>query len=144
MSSTVKLSFNLLPVGKSGLGFEAWLDEQCVYQTESLSEPTVVNHEFNDNNGEHTLRFVLKNKKPEHTQIDSNGEIVSDTYIDINNITFDEIELTHDLVSLFVYTHNFNNTGPESQQPFYNTMGCNGTAELRFTTPIYLWLLENM
>jgi len=42
------------------------------------------------------------------------------------------------------YTHNFNGTQAETTDKFYGEMGCNGTVSLRFTTPIYLWLLETM
>ena len=48
------------------------------------------------------------------------------------------------LVEQAVYTHDFNGTQPEIEDTFFGEMGCNGTVSLRFTTPIYLWLLENM
>jgi hypothetical protein len=43
-----------------------------------------------------------------------------------------------------VYTHDFNGTQQEIQDEFYSEMGCNGTVSLKFSTPIYLWLLEHM
>jgi hypothetical protein len=43
-----------------------------------------------------------------------------------------------------VYTHNFNGTRPEITDTFFGIAGCNGTISFSFSTPIYLWLLENM
>jgi len=45
---------------------------------------------------------------------------------------------------LATYTHDFNGTKELTQEKFYGVMGCNGTVSLKFATPIYLWLLENM
>jgi len=47
-------------------------------------------------------------------------------------------------VKLAQYQHDFNGTGNPTIDKFYGEMGCNGTVSLKFTTPIYLWLLENM
>ena len=37
-----------------------------------------------------------------------------------------------------------NGTQPEIADNFFGIAGCNGTISFRFSTPIYLWLLENM
>jgi hypothetical protein len=42
------------------------------------------------------------------------------------------------------YHHDTNGSTAPVTDSFYGTMGCNGRVEMRFTTPIYLWLLENM
>mgnify|MGYP003352455181 CR=1 FL=1 len=42
------------------------------------------------------------------------------------------------------YRHDYNGTGQPTEDNFFGVLGCNGTVELRFTTPIYLWLLEHM
>jgi len=43
-----------------------------------------------------------------------------------------------------VYVHDFNGTGKFVNKQFFGEMGCNGTVELKFSSPFYLWLLENM
>ena len=86
----------------------------------------------------------MKNKTTEHTKIDEQGNIVSDACLTITNLAFDEIELKQIVVDKAVYTHDFNGTQPETQEKFYGAMGCNGTVSLQFSTPMYLWLLENM
>jgi hypothetical protein len=61
----------------------------------------------------------------------------------ITDLSFDEILLAQIFVDKATYTHNFNGTGEETQEKFYGELGCNGTISLKFTTPIYLWILEN-
>jgi hypothetical protein len=126
------------------LGYEIWIDDACVINQDHVAGPTDVAHEFSDDDGEHTLRIVLKNKLPEHTQVDESGAIVSDAVLTVSNISFDEIDCTPIVQQHAVYRHNFNGTSADIQDQFFDIMGCNGTVEMRFTTPVYLWLLENM
>jgi hypothetical protein len=86
----------------------------------------------------------MKNKIQEHTVVDSDGNIISDAMLTIANITFDDIKLGHLFTEQAVYHHDFNGTQDPIKDKFFGDMGCNGYVSLRFTTPIYLWLLENM
>ena len=126
------------------LGLEIWLDDLPIYNNDQVTGPQTINYEFVDSDGKHELRFIMKNKTNLHTQIDSAGNIVSDACITISDVAFDEIELGHVLVAVANYTHDFNGTQPEITEPFYGTIGCNGTVKFEFTSPVYLWLLENM
>ena len=126
------------------LGCEIWIDNTCVFDQEQVSKKVDVDHEFSDDDGEHVLRITLKNKLPEHTQVDDQGNIVSDALVSVTEISFDEIDCSQIVQDLAVYRHNLNGTAPEIQDQFFGDMGCNGTVELKFTTPVYLWLLENM
>jgi hypothetical protein len=128
----------------AALGFEAWIDNQKFFDTDHVQarQPVVV--EIADDDSEHELRFVLKNKIADHTRIDDAGNIVSDTTLTITDLAFDEIKLGHIVTEQAVYTHDFNGTQKEIQDKFYGEMGCNGTVSLKFITPVYLWLLEHM
>ena len=126
------------------LGCEIWLDDLCVLNAEHVNTVTNVAHEFDDTDGEHVLRIILKNKQPEHTDVDDSGQILSDAWLTISDISFDEIDCTQIITQKSVYRHNFNGTGADNEDQFFDAMGCNGTVELKFSTPIYLWLLENM
>jgi hypothetical protein len=126
------------------LGCEIWIDDACVVNLDHVKQSTNVEHNFNDTDGEHVLRIILKNKRPEHTQVDAQGTIVSDALLTVSNISFDEIDCTQIVQDHAVYRHNFNGTGADTEDRFFDTLGCNGTVELKFTTPVYLWLLENM
>jgi len=143
--STVKFSCVVAPGDTATpLGCEIWIDDACVFDQDHVNEPTVVAHEFSDDDGEHSFRITLKNKLPEHTQIDDQGNILSDALLSVTEITFDEIDCTQIVQELAVYRHNLNGTAPEIEGRFFSDMGCNGTVELKFTTPVYLWLLESM
>jgi hypothetical protein len=90
------------------------------------------------------LRIVLQGKTLDHTQIDADGNIVKDATLQISNVVIDEIDINQLFLDKCVYTHNFNGTQPEIADTFHGVAGCNGTISFEFSTPIYLWLLENM
>jgi len=142
-----KFSFEITPTNPvAQLGFEAWINDQCIFNTDHVGKSIVVEGPMPPDGveAEHVLKLILKGKKPEHTQIDANGDIISDAVLEISNLTLDEIELGHLVTKLAVYSHDFNGSQAPIRDEFFGTMGCNGTVELSFTTPIYLWLLENM
>ena len=127
------------------LGLEIWLDNNIVHDVNPGVEVETFRITLNDSNeSEHELKFVLKNKTVAHTQVDESGNILDDATITINNLKFDDFAIGYAFNKLATYTHNFNGTGPESTHDFFNTIGCNGTVSLKFTTPMYLWLLEHI
>jgi hypothetical protein len=143
--STVKFSCVVAPSNTNmPLGCEIWIDNACVFDQHSVSAPVAVTHEFSDDDGEHSLRITLKNKLPEHTRIDEQNNILSDALLSVTEISFDDIDCTKIVRELSVYRHNFNGTGQEIEDRFFGDLGCNGTVEMKFTTPVYLWLLESM
>jgi hypothetical protein len=145
MSNTVAISCILDTTNTSvPLGFEAWVDNQKFFDTDHVQAQQPVVVEIADIDGEHELRFVLKNKTSDHTQIDKAGSIVSDARLIVTDLAFDEIKLGDMVTKQAVYTHDFNGTQQEIQDEFYGDLGCNGTVSLKFSTPIYLWLLEHM
>jgi hypothetical protein len=145
MSSSAIISFTLSTTDPAaGLGFEAWVDDKTYVDLEHVVEEQTISIEIPDEDGEHSLRLVLKNKKATDTVIDEAGNIVSDAGLRISDMTFDGIKLGHMLDQLAVYRHDFNGTGKFIDDKFYGEMGCNGLLTVNFTTPIYLWLLENM
>jgi hypothetical protein len=62
----------------------------------------------------------------------------------ISNISIDDIDIDQLLIEKAEYTHDFNGSQDTITDKFYGDMGCNGTVTFEFTTPFYLWLLENM
>jgi hypothetical protein len=126
------------------LGMEIWLDDHRFFDQDHIDQSTQIDHAVSDDDGEHELRFVLKNKLPGHTQVDADGNIVSDARLIISGIEFDGIDCGYLATKLAEYQHDFNGTGEPTTQRFYGELGCNGTVRLKFSTPIYIWLLENM
>ena len=126
------------------LGMEIWVDHECVFDQKHVQESHTIRYEFIDDEGDHELKFVLKNKQSTHTTVDLDGKIISDAVLTIHNISFEDIDCQYLTTKLAEYQHNFNGTGAETQQKFYGSMGCNGTVALKFSTPIYIWLLVNL
>jgi hypothetical protein len=121
------------------------LDGQSQWQGQPGTDVQEISVEFNDADDQtHVLEFVLSGKTSEHTRITEQGEIVSDVTVQIKDIAFDDIVIDQIFSELAEYHHDFNGTQPAIVDRFYGEMGCNGTVRLEFTTPIYLWLLENM
>ena len=143
MTALISCSINTTDASAK-LGIEVWLNDQQILNQEHVAELIEFKYDLPDDDAEHELRFVMKNKTAEHTKIDEQGAIVSDARLTVSNLAFDEIELKQIFIDHAVYTHNFNGTQTEIQDKFYGEMGCNGTVSLGFITPIYLWLLENM
>jgi len=145
--TTENISFacQVKPTNNStALGLRVVLDQVTIFETAHVTETVQLEHEMSDADGEHELTFELFGKLPEHTKITETGEIVSDALLEINNITLDGIDFDQLLQSLAVYHHDVNGTQAPADYKFYGSIGCNGTVTLKFTTPIYLWLLENM
>lgn len=92
----------------AALGFEAWVDDQKFFDTDHVQAQQLVVVEIADDDGEHELKFVLKNKTSDHTQIDAAGNIVSDARVIITDLAFDEIKLGHMVTEQSIYTHSQN------------------------------------
>ena len=127
------------------LDLQVVLDGQVRWQGSPGTDAQDITMEFDDADDEsHVLEFVLSGKTMEHTKITDQGEITSDVRVRIEDIAFDDIVIDQIVSELAEYHHDFNGTQPAIVDQFYGEMGCNGTVRLEFTTPIYLWLLENM
>jgi hypothetical protein len=145
MKNTVAISCILDTTNPvAALGFEAWVDDQKFIDIDHVREQQSIVIEIPETDGDRELKFVLKNKTFDHTQVDEAGNIVSDATLTITDLDFDEIKLGNMVTELATYTHDFNGTKELTADKFYGEIGCNGTVSLKFTTPIYLWLLEHM
>ena len=141
----VKLVFDIAPTSPTcPFHVEVWLDQSKLLSVDHVTAVVHFEHELDDDDSEHELKLVLQGKLPEHTKIDEQGNIISDATLQISNVTIDELEVEQLFLEKCVYTHNFNNTQPEIPDTFHGIAGCNGTISFKFTTPIYLWLLEYM
>lgn len=146
MSNTVAISFVLDTTDAAvPLGFEAWINNKKFYDTAHVQANQKIQIEIGDDDAEHELCLVLKNKIQDHTKIDQMGNIISDARLVITDLTFDEIALGQLVTDHAVYTHDQNSQLPTPvQDKFYGEIGCNGVVSLKFSTPVYLWLLEHM
>jgi hypothetical protein len=143
--TTAVISFVISPSDPAcPLGAEVWIDQQQIFDTEHLADTVKISHDIDEDDAEHQLRVILKNKLPEHTTVDADGNITQDAVINVGSFEFEEIDVDQVVQEQAEYTHNFNGSAAEVQDKFFGSMGCNGTLSLKFTTPIYLWLLSVM
>ena len=126
------------------LGMRVCLDQKIIYENTHVNSEQQLECQLLDAEADHELTFELFGKKPEHTKINEAGEIVSDAMLSITNLEIDGIDVDQIIQSLAVYHHDFNGTQSPVEDKFYRNLGCNGTLKLKFSTPVYLWLLENM
>ena len=93
------------------------------------------------------LTFTLYDKTDNDTEILEDGTIKQDTLVTLSQLQLENVDLT-DTMSLhndiFYYEHDTNGTAQLEKHTLYNTLGCNGTATINFTTPFYIWSLENL
>jgi hypothetical protein len=145
MSNSVKLSCSIATNDPAvPLGLVIYLNDLVIFDLDHVVDTINFEYDMPDDDGEHCLKFIMKNKTIDHTQIDSQGTIVKDARLQISDLAFDEIKLGQIFIEQALYEHDFNGTGSKTQTKFYGEMGCNGTVSLCFATPLYLWLLENM
>jgi hypothetical protein len=64
--------------------------------------------------------------------------------VQISQVVIDDLDVNQLFLEKCVYQHNFNGSQPDIKDTFHGVAGCNGTISFEFSTPIYLWLLENM
>jgi nicotinate-nucleotide pyrophosphorylase len=127
-----------------GLSLEVKLNNQTKFNQILTTDIEKIQFDFDDSADNHVIEFIMSGKHQEHTILDSNGSIISDRLIKITNVSFDGIILGQLFFDTAIYEHNFNGTGSTVQDKFFGTMGCNGALRLKFTSPVYIWLLENM
>jgi len=121
------------------------LDEMIIYDRSPGESPEKISYSFDDSvETEHLLCFEMSGKLPEHTTVTETGEILQDRVIKITDVAFDDIVLGQVFIDSSKYCHDRNGTSDSIEDKFYGVMGCNGRVEMRFSTPIYLWLLESM
>lgn len=154
---TIKLKFDVGTTNaECKLGVKVTLDNNIIYNNPHVTTSNHIAHDIDDQDAEHELTIELYGKLPQHTEIDEDGNIVKDALITVENFQIDDIDISSILTNfpnalyqdvpthIIQYYHDFNGTQPAVLDTFHGSMGCNGTVTLKFTTPVYLWLLENM
>ena len=121
------------------------LDNQIKFSKILSTLPETIEFDFADESDDiHVMEIILAGKKHDHTVIDNTGSILSDRIVEISKVSLDKIQLGQLFLDKTRYTHDFNGTAEEIQDQFFGAMGCNGSVRFEFTSPVYLWLLENM
>ena len=128
------------------LMLEVRFDRQVIFFGAAPVEPMTIEHRFNDGlaGAEHLVEFVLSGKRWDHTEINGNGEIVSDRTVIINDFRLDDIVVDQLVHKTAKYHHDYNGSSEAVVDQFMGSMGCNGAVHWCFTSPVYQWILDNM
>jgi hypothetical protein len=128
-----------------GLTVSVMLDHHVLYRGDPAGSTVTVCHDIEDTDlSEHRLVIELADKMEAHCEVNEHGDIVKDTVVALHSIIFDDVDITDVMRRISRYQHDFNGTDQPTEQPLMGTMGCNGTVTFDFTSPVYLWILENM
>ncbi len=142
---TAKISFDIeTSDAECPLGIEIWLDDAVLLINNLVQGKITFDSNINDADGDHELHIIITGKTTDHTTVDETGTILKDATLSISNVVIDDLDVNQLFLEKCVYTHDFNGTQCKIEDSFYGVAGCNGTISFRFSTPIYLWLLENM
>jgi hypothetical protein len=90
-----------------------------------------------DTDGTHTLEFELSGKTDQHTVLNDQGEIDRNSCVSIRNFQFNDVAVNNLLYKVAEYQHSIT-------EPFNGSLGYNGRACIEFTTPVDMWLFENL
>ena len=134
-----------MSLGATGTGTTVTveLDQQTIWAGDPGTEPVDISHLFSDDEADHVLTIALSGKTEQHTIVNEQGEITEDLLVSARNFSLDGIDVSQIVWEKSQYRHDFNGSQPEIVDQFFGDMGCNGRVEFRFSTPAYIWLLEN-
>tara|TARA_B100001564_G_C20562794_1_gene634541 strand:- start:340 stop:822 length:483 start_codon:yes stop_codon:yes gene_type:complete len=136
---------------------EVLIDERSVCKQEirgTEDKPDLIEFDHDLEEGkQYSLRIIRSNKSKRQTIINEKGDILKDQLLHIKNIEIDEINIGA-LVYEGVYTPEYPEPwaseqikdGGELPKTIKNVtiMGHNGEWKFTFTSPFYMWLLENL
>ncbi len=125
------------------LGFLVMYNNNVIVDIDHVDNKRTIGFDLELEDGDHELQFILKNKIIDDTTIDEVGNIITDACLTIDSFEIDKVALGYNFIKHCVYHHNFNGNQDKIEEPFYGTMGCNGTVIFKFSLPFYIWLLEN-
>lgn len=159
-------------MSKETLNFKIGLSRSCDYKepefsifvgdteyisgflTKQLNEIEYFTFDAEVNEGESSILIRLKNKSDSDTVKDAGGNIIKDMILNIQSIEVDDINLGQMLWTHSDYRPKYplsfvseqNKLGIKLEDSVKNcvNLGWNGDWSISFTSPFYIWLLENI
>lgn len=111
---------------------------------DKIIQPTDVKWAGSLPEGKHKLTVELLDKN-KHQTIVENDKIIKDQILNIDTVSFDEIDIGYLKHSLSkYYPDQIQHKGAPLLVNDCVNLGWNGKWEIIFTVPIYFWLLENI
>jgi hypothetical protein len=128
--------FNPLAGELNPLHLTVRLDGQIQYDQAVICAETF-EYSLPDTDGVHSLEFELSGKTDQHTLLNDQGQIDRNSCVSIRNFKFNDVAVNNLLYKVAAYQHNIT-------EPFNGSLGYNGRARVEFTTPVDMWLFENL
>jgi hypothetical protein len=132
--------------------FSIWIDDTKIQDGEITgTEHQVIEFSRELSETDHQLKIRLENKEDTDVLKDNyddpvNFKVFNDMLLNIESIEIDDISLENLIWTLSKYypdsKENVNDNGGEHLTGCVN-LGWNGAFVLEFTSPFYIWLLEN-
>ena len=141
----IEISFTVEPsISPCDFKLEFLVDHAPLWSTDHLSGPHSVKVSMQDSTHttEHVMTWRMQGKTWQHTKIRADA-IVEDHVIYLRDLTVEGVLVQPVLELTARYDHDFNGTSQAVADRFFGVMGCNGEVTMPFSTPIFLWLLEN-
>jgi len=125
--------------------FSVWLDDHVIVQSEISADPHNVVFDHTVSEGDHTIKVRLENKTSNDTIVE-NGVIIKDMLLNIKDISIEGASLGNVLWSaeyILDQPQQYNGQTVTKLDGCIN-LGWNGTYVLKFSSPFYPWLLEQL
>lgn len=143
MSETVDIKINLSSEHWDNRypGARVYINQELIHEG-LIAEPTELSCSGELDEGEQVIVVEMYDKRDDDTVVDENENIIKDVILKIDNISFDDVDL-NELVQMGSMYYPKSEYAPEVLNQCIN-LGWNGRWELKFSSPTYLWLLENL
>jgi hypothetical protein len=136
---------------------EIMINDKCFFSGDitgtDLKPDTIVFETELGQDKDYNFTIIRSGKNKNQTMVNDKGDILKDQLLHIKSIEIDEIDIGG-LVYEGIYTPQYpepwatqqREAGVELRESFKNVtqMGHNGKWEFKFTSPFYMWLLENL
>lgn len=124
--------------------FLFYINDRIIHLDNSGAEKCKIEKTLKLPEGSHSFKIKVQNKDTKNTQVDEKNNIIADSFLNINSISFDGFDIQHlvknrEDVSTFYIDDNTTQTLQKTLK-----YGKNGTLELNFSLPLYNWLLEKL
>ena len=123
------------------------------YYNGIVQDKRIIDFTVNELDKKQELTITLINKSPNKDTIVKDGKIVMDKLVNIEKIVLDEVDIRENIWEATykpIYPEPWATQQAEAGNKLPETlknvtqMGHNGTWTLTFTSPFYMWLLENL
>jgi len=142
MNSFILIEFDIIPINSIHIPLKCdiMLNNDIIFSN-FIDKLYHIEHYITNSIKTWDLSIKLSKKTHNHTILVDNDYHTAE--IQMQNLKIDNINIMPLLEYISVYNHNHNGYGDVVNESFTSIMGCNGTAHILFSTPLYYFLLEH-